>query len=422
MRITILTLGIRGDVQPYIALGLGLKNAGYQVTLACNPEPADFVAEHGLDTALLHAGFHQYFETEEGIKFARGDLGSMYRGITDTLHPIVRRLLDDSWEAAQGSDALIYHPDIPAGYHIAEKLDIPCFLASPLPSIVPTGAFPHPYASGLRLGAAANRLSYVLNRLPRALLHFTINRWRRQTLGLPSRSFFAANTTLHDKPIPVLYAFSPSAISLPLPRASHVHITGFWLLPASPSWSPPADLTEFIELGPPPIYVGFGNKTIPDRDRLTGIVFSALERLRVRCVITAGWDTLPNTYQPPTLYRARDVPARWLFPRMAAIVNHGDAATVAGSLRAGRPTVVCPFFRDEPFWGKVVWNCGVGPEPIPIGSFTATRLADAISKALSDTTIQERARHLGNQIRAEDGVQNAVAVIRQYLDTGSADN
>jgi sterol 3beta-glucosyltransferase len=100
---------------------------------------------------------------------------------------------------------------------------------------------------------------------------------------------------------------------------------------------------------------------------------------------------------------------------MAAIVNHGDSATVANSLRAGKPTVVCPFFREDPFWGKVVWECGAGPEPIPVGSFTASRLASTVSKALSDFSIQENASKLGIRIRAEEGVLNAVETIKHYL-------
>ena len=33
MKITIITAGSRGDVQPFVALGQGLKKAGYKVTI-----------------------------------------------------------------------------------------------------------------------------------------------------------------------------------------------------------------------------------------------------------------------------------------------------------------------------------------------------------------------------------------------------
>src|ERR687889_2544607 len=48
MRVTITTGGSRGDVQPYVALGLGLRRAGHEVRLATHETFRDFVTGHGL--------------------------------------------------------------------------------------------------------------------------------------------------------------------------------------------------------------------------------------------------------------------------------------------------------------------------------------------------------------------------------------
>jgi sterol 3beta-glucosyltransferase len=114
------------------------------------------------------------------------------------------------------------------------------------------------------------------------------------------------------------------------------------------------------------------------------------------------------------------VPFSWLFPRVAAIVHHGGAGTTAAGLRAGVPSVVIPFFGDQPFWGQRVAELGVGPEPVPRKKLTVERLGQAIQKALTDQTMRQRAAHLGSKIQAEDGIARAVAIVQQIEKHGAA--
>jgi len=113
------------------------------------------------------------------------------------------------------------------------------------------------------------------------------------------------------------------------------------------------------------------------------------------------------------------VPYDWLFPRVAAVVHHGGAGTTSAGLRAGVPSIVVPFFGDQPFWGQRIADLGVGPAPIPRRTLTAARLAQAIRRAVTDEAMQQRAADLGARIRAEDGVARAVAVIQQFAERGA---
>jgi UDP:flavonoid glycosyltransferase YjiC (YdhE family) len=100
---------------------------------------------------------------------------------------------------------------------------------------------------------------------------------------------------------------------------------------------------------------------------------------------------------------------------MAAVVHHGGAGTTAEGLRAGVPTVIVPFILDQPFWGVRVKTLGLGPDPIPQKNLTADRLAHAISIAVSDPDMKQRAHLYGATIRAENGGGNAVEIIKQYF-------
>jgi UDP:flavonoid glycosyltransferase YjiC (YdhE family) len=107
------------------------------------------------------------------------------------------------------------------------------------------------------------------------------------------------------------------------------------------------------------------------------------------------------------------IPHSWLFPKMAAIVHHGGAGTTGEGLRAGIPSIITPFFGDQPFWGHRVYELGVGPRPIPRRHLTVNNLSEAIQCAITDRAMQKNAANLGERIRVENGIAQAVAVIEQ---------
>jgi len=107
------------------------------------------------------------------------------------------------------------------------------------------------------------------------------------------------------------------------------------------------------------------------------------------------------------------VPHSWLFPRVSAVIHHGGASTTAAGLKAGIPSVLIPFFGDQPFWGQRVAELGVGPKPIPRKRLTAERLANAIQEAVTNDDMRQRAAKLGKQIQTEDGIKSAVEIINQ---------
>jgi UDP:flavonoid glycosyltransferase YjiC (YdhE family) len=177
------------------------------------------------------------------------------------------------------------------------------------------------------------------------------------------------------------------------------------------TWRPTPALVEFLDHGPPPIYVGFGSTRPGDERWLTETVLSALRRTGQRAVLGLGWGGLRPDLLTADVYAVDDIPLGWLFPRVAAVVHHGGAGTTALGLRAGLPTVTVPFFADQPFWARRVRSLGVGPAPIAYRRLTGARLTRAIETALYDAEMRARARALGATLRAEDGCSDAVAAV-----------
>ncbi len=418
MKIVILTIGTFGDVQPYVALGLGLKQAGYKVSFATHRAFSSFVFGCGLDFVPI-AGDPQQWASGVELK-SLAEAGINFRQWMNTLGhlaaPLMESILNSCWQASQDAEAIIYSPLAWAGYSIAEKLDIPSFAAC-LQPMTPTRYFPTVWSpQQLKLGNTYNRLTHFF--VEQAYWYFNksyINRWRIEYLKLSPLPTFGPYSEYRWKNQPFLYGFSSSIISKPRDWKDNAHITGYWFLPEDKNWKADNELAEFLSYGPPPIYIGFGS--MPDRhpDELKRIFTKTLDNSGQRAVVQGQWAHGMNQVKSNNIFKIDWVPHNWLFPQMAAIVHHGGASTMANALRAGVPSIVIPFSWDQPFWGKRIFSMGIGPEPIPRGKLTAEKLSGAIAACLHDRRVSEKTALLGRLIQNQNGVVEAVRIITGYL-------
>jgi sterol 3beta-glucosyltransferase len=235
----------------------------------------------------------------------------------------------------------------------------------------------------------------------------------RQQLGLDPTSVSRFYRALYETPM--LSAYSPRLIPHPDDWPANLQLTGYFFLDSQPDWQPSPALQHFLDAGDPPIYIGFGSMGGTNPESLADILLAALEKSGQRGLVLSGWGGLRLERVPESVFIADTVPHRWLFPRMAAVVHHGGAGTTAEGLRAGVPNVIVPFILDQPFWGERVHAMGLGPKPIHHKKLTADRLAKAIQTAISDSQMRQRAQAIGEAIRDENGVVNAVRIVEQYL-------
>jgi sterol 3beta-glucosyltransferase len=217
------------------------------------------------------------------------------------------------------------------------------------------------------------------------------------------------------RPVPVLYSYSSHVIPRPNDWQETTRATGYWFLDRPSDFSAPPALVDFLTAGKPPVCIGFGSMTGRNPEQLTEIVLAALKQTRQRGILLTGWGGLSNADLPDEVFKLESIPHDWLFPQVAAVVHHGGAGTTAAVLRAGVPSIIVPFFGDQPFWGQRVAQLGVGSKPIPKKQLTVERLVATIEMAVSNQEMRDRAATLGQNIRAEDGVKEAVKVFHQYL-------
>jgi sterol 3beta-glucosyltransferase len=417
MRVAVLTVGSRGDVQPFVALARRLSDAGLGVVVATGTGFEGLVREQGLDYAPVRADFYRLVESREGREILAGSPRRIGRVLRETVLPSVRAILDDGWAAVQGADAIVYHPKALAGPHLAERLELPCFAGLAVP-LTPTRAFPAPGIATRNLGACLNRLSYSVLRCATLPFRGVVNRWRREVLGLGPRPWLADEFVVRGRPVPILYAFSQELVPVPADWTAGNVVTGFWHLDGERAWTPPQELLDFLDRGPPPVYVGFGSMAGRRPELTTDVVIDALARAQQRGILATGWGGLAPSRLPESILKMDAAPHDWLFPRCAAVVHHGGAGTTAAGLRAGRPSLICPFAMDQPFWGRRVHDLGLGPKPIPQKSLRPESLAVAIREATTDDAMLARAGSMGTRLRAESGAERAAEAVLEALSRG----
>lgn len=414
MQITMMTVGSRGDVQPMIALGRGLRERGLNVRLATHAIFADTIRANGMEFAPLEGNPQAILQQSEGVEWLRSQhsLSKMASGFRQLMGSVIRECVRDGLEAAQGSDAIIFSgPAYYFAHSIAQKLNIP-FIQAYLQPIHPTTEFPSAlFPSPFSGGPIYNYATHVMAGMTFwHLLRPVVNEARKEFLGLPGFSRRGPFLDIMREQRPVVYGYSPALVPRPANWPSNIHISGFWFLDQS-EWRPTPELEDFLAAGPPPVYVGFGSMTDGDPQRMTATVLKALDLSGQRAVLLTGWGGLEHADLPEHVFKLDHADHGWLFPRMAAVVHHGGAGTTAAGLRAGVPGVLIPFFGDQPFWAARIHKLGLGPRPIARSRLSAAGLAGAIDRAVGDQRMRERARAMGERIRAEDGVGRACDII-----------
>jgi sterol 3beta-glucosyltransferase len=417
MHCTILALGSRGDVQPLVALGVGLKAAGFGVRCAAPADFEDMVRGCGLDFFPLTGSASRFFSGRAGIALRERTRNQheFLRFFEDYLGTFLDKLLIACWEASEGTDAILCWPWTRVGPSLAERLGIPVFVVSVNPVLhLPTRAFANPFQgpARLRLGPLYNRLTWQWAVPFTRIGQQQIDRWRQKTLGLPAIPWRDELKALRE--LPHLFGFSPSVLPKPRDWAEWVHVTGYWFLDRPATFSPSPELQAFIESGPP-VAIGFSSQVGRDAKRITQIVVDALEQAKTRGILISGWGGLKGIKLPDNVFAINNVPYDWLLPRISAMVHHGGSGSAAAALRSGVPSFAVPFGYEQGLWGRQIAKLGVGIDPITPDKLSVSRLATAICRITEDTTIRRRADELGETLRAEDGIGNAVRIIEQTL-------
>lgn len=413
--ITLLTSGTRGDIFPYIALGKGLLEAGYDVRIAAPRGFANLFNNQGGETPPLQ--FSPFDGNPTDLMIEQGDftpftLGTNpIRSIQATreflrkARPLYRHMLHTAAKACRGSDLLIHGLPTIWGAHIAEGLGIPAVRAN-LQPLAPTREFPSallPFRFSLGIG---NWFSHwAVTQATWLSWRSEINHARHTDFGLAPAHWLDPSLRADSHQPLTLNGFSEQVVPRPKDWNQKQVITGYWRnfgvteIPEQQA----VRLQNFIDTSRNPIAIGFGS---PGTRGYLPMLEEALNLVDAQVVLTipAKWH---GVVKSKNILPVEYVPHDWLYPRVRVAIHHGGAGTTSASLHAGIPTITLPLAIDQFFWGERIQKLGVGLS-IPQRKLNAQNLAQAITEALNNKDMNAKAKAISEVLGKEDGIQTAI--------------
>jgi vancomycin aglycone glucosyltransferase len=401
MRVLLAPHGTRGDVQPLLALALGLRGRGHDVSFLVPDNFVPWIRRYGFACEPNGVDVEALFQ-------AGADLASLRWQLHHFKTVLVAALFESFLRITIDADIIVGAGVQLAASSIAELHEIAYASAVFCPCVVPNGDAPPPGVRTHSLPRWANRLLWQLGMPIGGLaLRGVVNKGRAR-LGLEPVS----NPIALIGGQPVIVAADRELAPLAGDAPEKVTATDAWVLDEpAPSVDPRVD--AFLDVDPPPVYVGFGSMVGKRGAEIASHAIDAVRATGRRLLLAGGWAAL-DRHVPHGEIDAEDVlavatvPHGAVFPRVAAVVHHGGAGTTTAAARAGVPQVILPHLLDQYYWAHRVEQLGLGPQSMPIELVTADILADRIVTALEDRSIRQRARTFAPAVAARNGVEDAI--------------
>lgn len=416
MKVTILTLGSRGDVQPYIALAREMIKIGHEVVICTGGTFQHFIEENKVSFHPAATDLMAIMESEEGRDILNGKKFSPFKIMKfskEKIAPSYRRSMDDFYLASQGADLIIYHPKALGAVDIALYYHIPCICLPPVPIMYPITEFPNfSLSSKQSFGPTLNRLSYKIVKFSEYPFMKEINDFREKTLKFPKRKAGLYTYDVNGAPIPIIYPISPFLFKEVESWKGSVCLPGFFFLDVEEEVLP-NEIENFLEKGKKPIVVSFSSMPLKSPSIFKQKLVQALKETDNRAIVLTGTSGMKFNQQENIL-AVKGASHRLLFKRAKGIIHHGGVGTMSEALLSGVPQIIIPFTVDQPFWANLLYKKGYSLKPLQEKNLQVFELVHALEQVENKEYI-ENAQQIKSIIQSENGVYQAVKHIESVV-------
>jgi sterol 3beta-glucosyltransferase len=406
MKIALLTLGTRGDVQPFAVLGKALQQRGHDVTLSSAKNFASLADSYGLRFVPVDADFQALIDSDEGKKMMKNPFRSQ-QYLKTLIHPMVYNSLNTFYQVSGENDKVLFHVKTLAD-RFADQFPEKMMQANVVPAFEPTKEFPNPIFSSLPTPQFFNRFSFHLTALGLKMMAKPISAFRRNA-SLPEKHIRIS--------LPSIYGISSYFLPKPADYPERSYYTGFWFSTSDKELDD--DLSTFLENGEPPLLLTFGSMPFETRLNLFQSLKKITETYNIRLVVVKGWGMYDDKeFDGNTSIKLiQSAPYDKLMPKIKAAIHHGGIGTISSCLQAGKPFFSCPViypFGDQHFWGSIAYRKGVGLKPVALKNLTEDLLLKNAETLLSSDHLYSNSIQMMEHLKTEDGVLNAINLVEKH--------
>jgi vancomycin aglycone glucosyltransferase len=402
LTITVSALGSRGDVHPILEVASSLRDRGHRVTLLVPPDFREDARQRGFEPVLYQM---EMKDLANRMKDGLRGLSQVMQWFLESASTNTGQLL----EHCRDADILLTSSAETHAPTVAEIAGIPHYRVVYAPWL--PGDQTPPLIPVARMPVLANRAAWWL--INEGMFFFygrPLNRVRAEYGLEPIKSMLR----YLNENCRTLLAVN-SYLSPPMEGWNWDHVyTGPCL--REPGRKLDRQITDFLESGPLPIYIGFGSMNIAKPERFLSALQEALEGRKTRVILSRGWQNL-KLNMPGQVLSVEEVDHSALFPRVRAVCHHGGSGTVHMAARAGVPQFIMPHALDQYYWGRRIGDLGLGPRAVPARSLTAGKLARALDELENNPRYARRAREASEYLEQEQGIENIVCQVEEYIST-----
>lgn len=405
MKIILLSIGTRGDIEPFLAIGEILKENGHQVICAFPEQFRNITEESDLQFASLGTKFIEMLDSADGKAAMGGGSSGLkkflaYVRLAINQTGINKELVYKQYELIENEqpDKIIYNGK--AIYPIIWELKHRgrSIFVSPLP-------YMH-YVKGHTHVAFNSNFGLLLNKLTFSLAHFGM-----VTTVMITRKWLNIKDKISRKQIrdillsnKSIYTISPSLFPRPSDWNKNIKVLGYHKREAVINFQPEKSLTRFLGSHKKILFITFGSMLNPNPERMTRIIVDILERNKIPAIINTASGGLvePGKYDTSLIYFVPQIPYEWIFPKMYAVIHHGGSGTTHLALKYGCVTMIIPHIIDQFVWNRILYDLKVSPNGISIGKITRNRLEPKIIELMSNDDYKKRTMQFSQQMSQED--------------------
>ena len=403
MKILLTSVGTRGDMEPFLAIGEILKEKGHQVICAFPKQFEELVNESGLKFYSLGSKFINLLKSKEGEAAMGGATG--LKKIIGTIKLALnqndanKELLFKQKEVIEREqpDRILYNGKAiyPVIWGLKNKGKI--IFVSPLP-------YMH-YVKGHTHVAFNSNFGSFFNMLTFSLAHFgMLVTIRISKKWLNNKDKYNRKEILYIlKNNKTIYTISPSLFIRPSDWPEEIRVIGYHQRNTEIKWQPDKELIDFIATHDKILFITFGSMINPSPKEKTNIILEIIERNKIPAIINiaAGGLVKPENYNSELVCFVSQIPYQWIFPKVYAVIHHGGSGTTHQALKCGCATMIIPHIIDQFVWNKIVYEKGVGPKGIKIGKITKKRLEPKVLELLNNITFKKNAEDIAAQMKKE---------------------